>query len=298
MLTQPLAAWLQPENLLLLWAGILVATSVLARAVLARWGPRRWSCARAAAESPVAALETIREGYRTVRGSDLLRWMSAGAVLLSVLLYSLYLPFSRAALDEFPDTAELAGFLGVFSGISTAVALLISLFVANRMFARFGTPAVLLAYAIAYAAGFAILAVNSSFGLLVAVRFFQVVWMQGLANTAWEAMINVTPPERRDHARAFLNGVPTQAGTALTGLILIVGQTVLHPRQLFLIGFGAAVLTAFTLWKAQAVVCQCSRGNVARGTPACLRGLRRRTLRRRRQRRRRHLGGHRGAFGS
>ena len=250
VLTQPLAAWLQPENLLLLWVGILVATSVLARAVLARSGP---SSGRVPGRRPdrIAALETIREGYRTVRGSDLLRWMSAGAVLLSVLLYSLYLPFSRAALDEFPDAAELAGFLGVFSGISTAVALLISLFVANRMFARYGTPAVMLAYAIAYAAGFAILAVDSSFVLLVAVRFFQVVWMQGLANTAWEAMINVTPPERRDHARAFLNGVPTQAGTALTGLILIVGRTALQPQQLFLIGLGAAVLTAFTLWKAK-----------------------------------------------
>ena len=74
---------------------------------------------------------------------------------MSVLLFSLYLPFSRAALDRFPDAAELAGFLGVFSGISTGVALLISLFVANRLYSRFGTPVILLAYAIAYAVGFA-----------------------------------------------------------------------------------------------------------------------------------------------
>ena len=250
LLTQPLAAWLGPDNLLLLWAGILVATSGLARVVLASWGPRRGRV-RGRSRDRATALETIRDGYRTVRGSDLLRWMSAGAVLLSVLLYSLYLPFSRAALDEFPDAAELAGFLGIFSGVSTGFALLVSLFVANRLFARFGTPAVLLTYAVAYAVGFAVLAVNTSFGLLVAVRFVQVVWMQGLANTAWEAMINVTPPERRDHARAFLNGVPTQAGTALTGLILIVGETALQPRQLFLLGLAAAVLTVVTMWKAK-----------------------------------------------
>ena len=64
-------------------------------------------------------------------------------------------------------------------------------------------------------------------------------------------MINVTPPERRDHARAFLNGVPTQVGTALAGLLLIVGQTTLQPRQLYVIGFGAAVLTALTMWQAK-----------------------------------------------
>jgi HEAT repeat protein len=266
LLTQPLAAWLQPENLLLLWAGILVATSAVARAVLARWGPRRGRLPRRRRDR-IAALETIREGYRTVRGSDLLRWMSAGAVLLSVLLYSLYLPFSRAALAEFPDAAQLAGFLGVFSGISTAVALLVSLFVANRVFARFGTPAVLLAYAIAYAAGFAVLGLSPSFGLLVAVRFVQVAWMQGLANTAWEAMINVTPPERRDYARAFLNGVPTQAGTALTGLILIVGQTALQPRQLYFIGFGAAAITVFTMWKAQQSYAAAVAGTLRAGRP-------------------------------
>jgi HEAT repeat protein len=175
--------------------------------------------------------------------------MSAGAVLFSVLLYSLYLPFSRAAVDRFPDAGELAGFLGVFSGVSTAVALVMSLVAANRLFSRFGTPAVLLAYTIAYAVGFAVLAVNGSLAVLVLVRFVQVVGMQGLANSAWEAMINVTPPERRDQARAFLNGVPAQAGTALAGLVLILGQRSLQPRQLFLVGFGAAVLTAFTMWR-------------------------------------------------
>jgi HEAT repeat protein len=250
LVTRPLASWVQPENLLPLWAGVLIATSGLARAVLARWGPSRGRVPRRG-QHRITALGNIREGYRTVRGSDLLRWMSAGAALFSVLLYSLYLPFSRAALDRFPDAAELAGFLGAFSGISTGVALLVSLFVANRLFFRFGTPAILLAYTLAYAAGFAVLALNASFGLLVAVRFVQVVGMQGIANTAWEAMINVTPPERRDHARAFLNGVPTQAGTALAGLILIVGQRTLRPSQLFLIGLGAAVVTAFTMWKAR-----------------------------------------------
>jgi HEAT repeat protein len=249
LMTRPLAASLQPENLLLLWTGILVATAGLANAVLARWGQQKGKSRRR--RDRVPALAAIRDGYRTVRGSDLLRWMSAAAVLFSVLLYSLYLPFSRAAVERFPDADELAGFLGVFSGISTGVALLVSLFVANRVFSKFGTPIILLAYAISYAAGFAVLAVNASFFLLVAVRFVLMVWMQGLGNSAWEAMINVTAPERRDHARAFLNGVPTQAGTALAGLILIVGESSLQPRQLYLIGFGAAILTTFSAWKAR-----------------------------------------------
>ena len=74
--------------------------------------------------------------------------------------------------------------------------------------------------------------------------------MQGLANSAWEAMINVTPPERRDHARAFLNGVPTQVGTA-RGPATDRGADDTSTRQLYVIGFGAAVLTALTMWQAK-----------------------------------------------
>ena len=101
LVTQPLAAWLEPENLLLLWAGVLVATSTLVRVVLVRWAPGTGRVRRRGRDR-VTALGAIRDGYRTVRRSDLLRWMSAGAVLMSVLLFTLYLPFSRAALDRFP----------------------------------------------------------------------------------------------------------------------------------------------------------------------------------------------------
>jgi len=271
LVTGPLAGWLQPENLLLLWAGILVASTALARAVVGRWEPGRGRATRRRRDR-VTALGAVRQGYRTVRGSALLRWMSAGAVLFSVLLYSLYLPFSRAAVDRFPDAGELAGFLGAFSGVSTAVALVVSLVAANRLFSRFGTPAVLLAYTIAYAVGFAVLAVNGSLAVLVLVRFVQVVGMQGLANSAWEAMINVTPPERRDQARAFLNGVPAQAGTALAGLVLILGQRSLQPRQLFLVGFGAAVLTAFTMWQARRSYAEAVAETLRAGRPHVFEG--------------------------
>ncbi|MBD0293414.1 MAG: HEAT repeat domain-containing protein, partial [Jiangellaceae bacterium] len=250
LLTDPLARVLGPENLLLVWACLLIASSGLATAVISRWGgaSRDLPTGR---QHRVGALLAVRDGYRTVRRSALLRWMAAGAVLFSVLFYSLYLPFSAAAVERFPEAGELAGFLGAFHGIATGVALLVSLFAANRLFARFGTPALLLAYTIAYVAGFAVLAVDASFLLLVAVRFVMVIMMQGLANSAWEAMINVTPPERRDEARVFLNGVPAQAGTALAGVLLLLGQESLEPQQLFLIGLGAAVLAALTMWQAR-----------------------------------------------
>ena len=39
----------------------------------------------------------------------------------SLLFFSLYLPFSRAAVERYPRPDDLAGFFGPFLGVSTAV---------------------------------------------------------------------------------------------------------------------------------------------------------------------------------
>jgi HEAT repeat protein len=63
-------------------------------------------------------------------------------------------------------------------------------------------------------------------------------------------VFNVVPPERRDQTRAFIDGVPGQAGTMIAGLILIVGEQALQPQQLYFIGLGAAALATFVAWQA------------------------------------------------
>ena len=75
------------------------------------------------------------------------------------------------------------------------------------------------------------------------------LWSQAVANPAWEAVINVVPPVRRDQTRAFLNGGPTQLGTVIAGLIQLFGLRRLSPIQLYAIGSGTAGLLTFAMWK-------------------------------------------------
>ena len=35
------------------------------------------------------------------------------------------------------------------------------------------------------------------------------LWMNGIAVSAWQALFNPVPAERRDQVRAFINGVPS-----------------------------------------------------------------------------------------
>ena len=47
------------------------------------------------------------------------------------------------------------------------------------------------------------LTVTSAFGALLAFRFVQMVWVNGVWATGWQALFNVVPSEHRASIRSF-----------------------------------------------------------------------------------------------
>jgi HEAT repeat protein len=246
LVTRPLASVIGADNLLVVWAVGLMGTSALCAAILGvrRAGPRR----RLRSRRPSAAAE-LRQGLAFVRRSSLLGWMSVAAVLFSVLFYSLYLPYAQAATGRFPDPDKLAGFFGIFWAAVTATAFLVSMLLTNRLLGWFGAAAMVLVLPFLYAGAFGVLLAISTFEVLVAVRFAVNVWLEGVSNPAWETLVNVTPEDRRDQIRAFLKGGPTQVGTAIAGVVQLIGRGVLTPRQLSAIALVIALLTVAVVWR-------------------------------------------------
>jgi HEAT repeat protein len=175
--------------------------------------------------------------------------MAIASVLFSVLYYSLYQPFAQASAERFADPDELAGFFGLFWAGVTAAAFLVSIVLANRLLGWFGAAAMILVLPVLYLGAFGVLLATSTFAVLVAIRFGVSLWLQGVTSPAWETLINVTPEHRRDQCRAFLNGGPAQVGTAIAGLVLLIGQDALTARQLAGIGSIAAVVTIAVAWR-------------------------------------------------
>ena len=254
-LTAPLAGLLRAENLLLAWAAALAIAFVLGRALIggvpgaARARRATSRLRRATRTRQTGPLEQIRQGFQYVRRSRLMSWISVSSVLLAVLLYSLALPFAKAAAAQFPDVDALAGFLGTFQGLTTGVSLLVSLFVANRLFARIGVTAARMGLPIIYLIGFGGLALYGAFPVIAAFRFFEQAWMQGISSAAYQATFNVIPPQRREQVRAFISAGPDQVGATLAGVILAIGGQVLLPQHLYAIGLLSAALATFVLWR-------------------------------------------------
>jgi HEAT repeat protein len=241
--TRPLAGWFGTDNLILVWLATLAIVVLVGRTLVARAGadlPR-------GRRRRTPALVEMRDGFRYALRSPLLRWMSVGSILFSLLFFSLYLPFSRAVAERYPQPDDLAGFLGLFFAVSTAVTLVLSLLVMNRLLSKLGVPTVMMVLPVLYLLAFGVLTIASTFAILLAFRFAQVVWLQGGASSAWEAVINTVPGDRRDRMRAFLYGGPTQVGTVLAGIVAMIGERAVSPRVLYGIGLVAAGAAVYSM---------------------------------------------------
>jgi HEAT repeat protein len=234
-LTGPLAALLGTENLLLVHALLLASGAlVMGRSV-------RPLFPRPDPDGPGTVLGDLRAGLEVTVRTPLLRLAAAVAVAFSVLFFLVVFPFAEAVTASFGTEAEVAGYLGLFSAIATAVTFLVSLFGANRLFARIGVIATLLLVPLVYTIGFGLWLVT--FGLVTAtlVRGAQWVAVNALGATAWSSLFNVLPSRRRGQVLASIAGVPTQLGTMLSGALLIVGSR-LPPTQQAAIGLGVAIV--------------------------------------------------------
>ena len=244
LITRWLVDRMGTENLLLVWAVALLASFLIVRSLTSRLRERR-------ARRSTRLVDDVARGYQFVRRSPLMRWVALAALLLSVLSFTIAFPFSQAVARQFASEDALTGFLGVFQGLTTAVAFVAALLVANRFYAWLGFMGALLALPLLYLGGFGVVLVVNTFAGLVAFRFIQMAWLQGISGTAYQAIFNVVPPDWREQTRAFIDGVPTQIGTVLVGALLILGRAGLQPWQLYAGGAAAAAIAVLVMWRAR-----------------------------------------------
>ena len=234
----PVARLIGVESLVVVQALLLAAAAVLLARLPRR--PRRSS----GAVEPTSVIDDLRAGFDTVVRSPLMRLVALAYVLLAVLMFSLNYPFMIAAARQFPNDVELATALGLLSAAITATSFVISLALANRIYARFGISAGALALPLVYAVGFAGWLVQFSFASAAAFRYAQQATQRGVSNAAWSAFYNVVPASRRAQALAFNDGVPGQVGTILSGLLLLVVANLSGLEPVFWLGLATAVVAS------------------------------------------------------
>jgi HEAT repeat protein len=238
--TGPLAGLFGTQHLLIVQAALLATGGLLLF--------RMRSMFRRDTEEEPSSLRTEMVGaVRTVRSSRLLVLASAAVFLVSVLFFLVVFPFSQAVTASFSSEAEVAGFLGLFASIATAITFAVALVLTNRILARWGIVFALLLVPLTYAAGFGLWLVAFSLGTAAIVRGVQWVTVNAIWGTGFPALFNVLTGRRRGQIMAFMVAIPAQLGTMAAGVILIMG-TQLSPRVRFTIGLGLALVASTVVY--------------------------------------------------
>jgi HEAT repeat protein len=242
-----IAKMLGTDNLLIFYAALLGLAYFLTRSIAQKYfGPVK------ASNKKSSLLNDLRSGLDFVRGSSLMKLISYASVLFSILFFAIAFPFNKVVTASFPDEASVAGFLGLFSSITTAVTFLISLLLANRIYGRLGIVNSVFLMPLVYLFGFLVFASQYSLNGAIIARFSQLVVLSGIAGTAWNALFNVVPSQKRGQVLAFTNGVPSQIGVALSGLLLVLGERVLTVTQIFLMGTLVTLVCGYMVWRMRA----------------------------------------------
>lgn len=263
LVTRPLVELLGTENLLLVWAASLLLAFSLSHALVRFKSPET----RPSHRRTAPLLAGVKQGYHFARRSALIRWMALAAVLFAMLYYSVVFPFSRAVAAEFQDEDALTAFLGVFQGLSMGATFLTSLFVANRLYARFGFMTAIFAYPLLYFFGFSALAISAVFPVLVVFRFSQLLWSEAVSEGANHAMYNLVPLQQREQTRAFVRGIANPAGISLVGGVLLAGERLLPPASIYLVGMIVAAVTAYLVWRARGTYSEALVESLRAGQP-------------------------------
>ena len=238
-----IAKLLGTDNLIVFYAILLGLSYFLTRTIAIKY----FSPVKTGGKSS-SLLKDLRSGYDFVRGSALMKLVAYASVLFSILFFGIAFPFNKVVTASFADEASVAGFLGLFSSITTAVTFLISLLLANRIYARLGIVNSVFLMPLVYIFGFLVFASQYSLNGAILARFTQMVVLSGIAGTAWNALFNVVPSQKRGQVLAFQNGVPSQVGVALSGLLLILGERVLSTTEIFLMGAVVTLVCGALVW--------------------------------------------------
>ncbi len=186
-------------NILWLWGGTLVAGVAIVDHITKVYTAIDTKARKTKRVAPKPSLrQSIAEGIAYSRSSALFTTTAIASIAMAMALQLIDFEYSKIIRGAFPDSATLTAFLGVFDGLTNALALMFQLFAVPWCLRRFGVQGtnVLFPYALLLAFGFFAAALGApAVALPVAMfaRFTRQSLMQPLRGTARTLMLNAVP---------------------------------------------------------------------------------------------------------
>lgn len=197
--------------------------------------------------------KTERPALATLFGESYLRLVLIVAFFGVLGKYLVDFAFLQQVRTHFSDTAQVASFLGVFSGISQTASLLARLLVSGRLLALIGVHRGLLVLPLLHVVCTAAVLLSAAFPNAEGAIFALVVLNQGLYKTfkhpidnpALKVLYQPIPKGERLSLAIAIEALLTPMGIAISGGLMTLFATVFAGSQ---VRFSGALFAIFVAW--------------------------------------------------
>nr|WP_256506103.1 MFS transporter [Cupriavidus sp. WGlv3] len=281
-----LGGWLVPHigltGLMLLSAALLAAT-LPGVGWLFGWR-RRAGAGVGPSDQAVASAEQdpanpigggLLAGLSLLLRSRYLLGIALFVILLATASTFLYFEQARLVAEAFPERTRQTQVFSALDAAVQALTILVQLFFTGRMARRYGVTVLLTAVPLAVAAGFVVLALLPTFGVLAGVMILRRVGEYALLRPGREMLFTVVDAETKYKAKNVIDTAVYRAGDAVSAWVKTAIDALSgHPATVALAGALLAVGWAVLGWwlgrrhAGQLDPADASRGHAARNVPA------------------------------
>lgn len=232
---KPLVTRFGTENLIALWAVLLLAATALvlfvgrrAKKDDAATAPRRKAPAKSQSQ-----VESFKEGWHNLKDSPLMRTVALITLAQWIVFTLVDYVFNAQTREHFHNNKDqMTAFFGTFRGMAGGAALVLQVFATSQLISRFGVGRTILVHP-----SFLILSTGwmaTRFGFLssCAAKFGDHVLLYTVQESSYQLLYNPIPLDQRGRMRAFVEGYVKPISMSIGGGLLVLAALFLSGSQL------------------------------------------------------------------
>lgn len=225
------------ENLFLVWAGLIVAGTVLGGIAFRRYRVVKETPAaeEAAARSKAKPSEwhKIKEGVVEVGREPLQRSMAGYTLLLWTVYAVVDFCFNKTMRAKYPNPNDLTTFFGRFIGVQGFLCLVVQLFFTRSVISRWGVGTTINFHPTMLLLGTAWMGLRYGYPSVLTTKLGDATMLYTFSDSSYQLLYNPVPPDRRARVRGFIEGYIKPVSLIAAGALVLLGNSYLKPLHLW-----------------------------------------------------------------
>ena len=231
------------QNMLLVWALLLIITLVIITVWHSKKGVSPYFRAGRKERSRLRqSVNQVAQGLKFMRTSQLLKMSSFALFFMVIATYILCYTLNSIYTNTFETEEELGSFFGLLTAATSGLALLMQVFISNRVIRRFGVKKVNLVYPVTSFMVYVGLMFSFTLPLALIGSFNKDAIMPAFRRPVRNIFMDALPMQIQGRARAMSIVVVLPLALAAAGVFLWLAQKAENPSLFLFPGMLAALV--------------------------------------------------------